>query len=307
MELVSVIMSVYNEKKEELRLAVESILEQTYKNLEFIIVLDNPNNYELKGYLKEVASNDERVVILENERNIGLTASLNKLLKHVNGEYIFRMDADDISKTDRVEKQLKYIKENNIDVLSALVEEINEQGDVVHKGKSYIKEGEIQKLRKILRYKNILIHPTWCVKKKVYDDLDGYKDIDTAEDYDFILRTMDKGYRIGILNDHVLHYRIRSTGISKSNPYKQVITAKILQDYYYNNLKMDIYDEKEFPKVLEYYSQNFISESDYEEYKRILSENSGYKKLFKLLGNTKYHKVLLYSLKLKLYNKLINF
>lgn len=111
-------MSTYNEENMLIRQAVESILNQTYSEFEFIIVLDNPKNIEIANLIQEYASRDKRIVILKNEKNLGLVKSLNKALEISKGEYIMRMDADDISEKDRIEKEYKFLKENNLDLVA---------------------------------------------------------------------------------------------------------------------------------------------------------------------------------------------
>ena len=78
--LVSVIMSVYNEKEKWLIEAIESILKQSYKNLEFIIILDNPDNKKLDNIIKFYCKKDARIRYFKNEKNMGLVKSLNKAL-----------------------------------------------------------------------------------------------------------------------------------------------------------------------------------------------------------------------------------
>lgn len=78
--LVSVIMSTYNESINELELAINSILEQSYKRFELLIALDNPSNTELLDYLRDVERQDKRVLVFVNDSNIGLANSLNRLL-----------------------------------------------------------------------------------------------------------------------------------------------------------------------------------------------------------------------------------
>ena len=81
-KLVSVIMSVYNEESKWLRQSIESILNQTYSNLEFIIVVDNPECQRINELLLEYKNKDNRIVVLKNEKNIGLVESLNKALRN---------------------------------------------------------------------------------------------------------------------------------------------------------------------------------------------------------------------------------
>src|SRR5690606_3913282 len=121
--LVSVIMSVYNEPEIWLAESIDSILSQTYKEFEFFIVNDNPENLTLAKVLQLYEDNDSRVRIIKNEVNIGLTKSLNKALSLVKGKYIIRMDADDVSLPQRFEKQVTFMEENpNIIASGAAIE-----------------------------------------------------------------------------------------------------------------------------------------------------------------------------------------
>lgn len=106
MPVVSVVMSVYNESENWLRAAIDSILQQSFKDFEFLIINDHPEGEINKVILREYQKQDHRIVLIENETNIGLTKSLNKGLDHARGKYIARMDADDISCPDRFEKQV---------------------------------------------------------------------------------------------------------------------------------------------------------------------------------------------------------
>lgn len=105
-------MSVYN-SEDYLKKAIDSILGQTYANLEFIIIDDASTDRSLdivKSY------NDKRILLIKNEVNIGLAASLNKGIEIARGKYIARMDSDDISQSNRIYEQVKYL-ENNPDIL----------------------------------------------------------------------------------------------------------------------------------------------------------------------------------------------
>ena len=116
--LVSVIMSVYNTEEHFLRGAIESILVQTYKNFEFIIV-DDASEIRYKDILHSYQ--DKRIQILQNGRNKGLTESLNRALDVCKGDYIARMDSDDINLPERIERQVKYLEEHrDIDVLACV-------------------------------------------------------------------------------------------------------------------------------------------------------------------------------------------
>ena len=94
-DLISVIMSSYN-SEETIEKSILSILNQDYKNIEFLIVDDCSTDSSL-SIMKRLREDDKRIKIIENKKNIGLTKSLNKLLKISNGKYIARQDSDDVS------------------------------------------------------------------------------------------------------------------------------------------------------------------------------------------------------------------
>ena len=115
--LVSVVMSVYNTPEEFLRASVASILNQTHKNLEFLIV-DDCSKPATQNVLRELALKDRRIRILTNLENLGLTKSLNRAIDQAKGDYVARMDADDVSANNRFEEQIKYLERKpEIDVL----------------------------------------------------------------------------------------------------------------------------------------------------------------------------------------------
>ena len=122
------IMSAYNESFDELSRSIDSIINQTYKNIEFIIVSDNPENKEIKKAVQ--VANDQRIKYLENKENVGLVQSLNRAISEATGSIITRMDADDISKKTRLKDELQYMQQNNLDIVGTFIEIIDEKGVV---------------------------------------------------------------------------------------------------------------------------------------------------------------------------------
>lgn len=219
-------MSTYREKIEDVRDAIESILNQTIKKFEFLIVLDDPNNEEMKRCIEEYQAKDERIIFSVNDCNLGLAKSLNKSLQRVKGKYIARMDADDISYANRFEEQLKYIESGQFDLIGALKEDIDENGDVL-KGTETVYETP-EHLKKLIKISNEIPHPTWFVKKEVYEEMQGYRNLPRSQDYDFLLRALAKNKKIGLCPKILLKYRRNPIGISQSGKLKQFLTAKYL-------------------------------------------------------------------------------
>lgn len=229
---VSIIMSTYKEPVELLRLSIDSILKQTYDQFEFIIVIDSPDNTSLIAELERYASKDFRIVLLKNQTNIGLTASLNRALKVASGYLIARMDADDIAEADRLEKQISYLERYQLDLVGCEMRRISEDGTVIDEltNKSYAPEV----VMKLLKYDDCVAHPSWLVKRSVYDEFNGYKEIFSCEDYYFLLRALYHGKRIGICDSILMNYRINTKGISRNNSLRQLLSAHYLQKHLKN-------------------------------------------------------------------------
>ena len=105
MSLISVILSTYNEPCDMIVKSIDSILNQTYRTFELILINDNPAREELDILLNKYEKSDSRIIYNKNTENEGLVYCLNKAVGLATGDYIARMDADDISRPDRLELQ----------------------------------------------------------------------------------------------------------------------------------------------------------------------------------------------------------
>ncbi len=258
-ELVSVIMSVYNEPISVLETSVQSIINQTYKRIQFVIINDNPEREDLDLYLQNISHKYEFVDYIVNEENMGLVKSLNKGIKLSKGKYIARMDADDISALDRVEKQYYYLINNDCDMIGAWITKIDEDGNII--GKINVPETH-EDIVKYQKYGSCILHPTWFLKKEVYDALNGYRNIFACEDYDFIARALDFGFKVGNIPESLLQYRIRSGGVSVSSEAQQRLTMYYIRRNADNirKLSIDVLNEyfrsdeykKEFERINSY-------------------------------------------------------
>ncbi len=106
---LTIIMSEHNSKSSQLKMAIDSILNQTYQNF-ILLIVDDETKEENKKILLEYAKKDERIKVIKNEKNLGFVKSLNKAIKLVSTKYIARMDTDDIANYERLEKQIKFMK-----------------------------------------------------------------------------------------------------------------------------------------------------------------------------------------------------
>lgn len=206
---VSVVMTVYNAEK-FLKEAVDSILNQSYSNFEFIIINDGSTD-NCSQILN--AYKDKRIRLIERE-NIGLAESLNEAIEISRGKYVARMDHDDISLKNRLELQLDFMENNpDVGILGAQAYLINEEGDVIGQTNNPVANKAILKC---LEFVCPLTHPTYFIRKDVYHKLNGYRNIN-IEDYDFLLRASENGIKILNMTTKVLMYRTVSSGMSLIN------------------------------------------------------------------------------------------
>lgn len=309
MEKVSVIMGVYNEKPQWLKESINSILNQTYENFEFIIVLDNPNNKELEKILLKYKSLDSRIKIIKNEINLGLVQSLNIALSHASGNLIARMDADDIALPNRFEIQVDFMKKNkNISLLGCRVKFINENGVFIGNENNKILNNN--KIVEHLKFCNAISHPTIMFRKNIVKKIGGYRNALYAEDYELYTRLIINNYEIANIDEVLLLYRKRENGISLSKRSKQIETTIYLQKKYQLGLKnsRDYFNEEELLKLLE-------NESDFDEnlYSKNLEYKDNNKKIMRyltlivlILKSKKYRYFFKNRTKLKFYLKKIN-
>lgn len=273
--VITCLMSVYNGET-YLREAMDSILDQTYTNFEFLIINDGSTD-DTVNIIKSY--DDPRIRLVHNEENIGLTKSLNKGIDLANGEYIARMDADDISLPKRFERQLRVISDEAI---------------IIEKNNSYKSIFGNQ-----LILNNYAIHSSFFFKKKnvKYDNKYKY-----AQDYALLLNFTEKNIK---KLDRLVYNRINIDGLSFK--YKQI------QRNYADNIVFDYLDSKNV--LLKKEHQNMLKRIRANE--RVGSQYFYYttNELFKILLNndimiydTKfildYLKFILFAKRLSAYNKL---
>jgi len=183
---ISVIMSIYKEKEHIVKRSIESILNQRFRNFEFIIVIDNPDNKEAIKLIKKYATQDNRIQLHINDYNKGIGFSLNKGIKLSCGKYIARQDADDESLPERFQKQINIFRKHpDIDVVGTGLEYIDENGNTIMK--RYYKEIVGKQIKQYCP----LAHPTLLNKKEIFEKYgyyNEYNNIKGVEDYDLWCR-----------------------------------------------------------------------------------------------------------------------
>ncbi|WP_304153468.1 glycosyltransferase [Megamonas hypermegale] len=198
------------------KLAIDSILNQTYRDFEFIICDDGSNDgtYEL---VKNLTKKDKRVVLIKNDKNRGLAFSLNHCISIAKGKYIARMDADDISVLNRLEKEIRFLENHKeYAVVGCNMFYMNEKGIW---GKRILAE---KPNKKSFLFTSPFAHPTIVMRKEVLKKLNGYrveKITRRLEDYDLFMRLYAKGYKGYNIQEFLYQFR-EDTDAFKRRAYK---------------------------------------------------------------------------------------
>lgn len=229
--LVSVVMANYNTEEEYLRSAIESILNQTYSNFEFIIIDDGSTNDSvsiIESY------DDERIVLIKNTENQGLTRSLNIALDHCKGDYIARMDSDDVSFPNRFEKQVEYLqKHDNVIVCGTGIECIGDWEKrypnkiICHT----IEDRESYRIHLLLDNRPIIIHPSAMLNRKLMLEYSvRYDSLPFAQDYKLWVSCSQVADCV-ILPEILLKYRVHDKSITTARRELQLqCHRRIIQD-----------------------------------------------------------------------------
>jgi glycosyltransferase involved in cell wall biosynthesis len=239
--LVSVVISVYNGEKYILD-AVRSIFNQSYRYFELIIINDGSTD-RTNEILHEIR--DPRIRILHNSQNLGLIASLNLGLKAAQGQFIVRLDADDIAGPDRLEKQLGFLINNpKVGVLGTDYYLIDDKGQRLPNQIIFI-----QNLPNLLRWQLFfrcpLAHPTVMMRRDIFDKFGGYDPAyPHAEDYELWLR-ISPFVQMANLPEPLVQIRVHSTNISRVHSQEQnhnsiLAAQKALSSFLGKDLNFDL-------------------------------------------------------------------
>ena len=215
MSRVTVLMAVYNAER-YLRQAVESILKQTFRDLEFVIVNDGSTDGSRDIILSYT---DERIRLFDNNRNLGLTLSLNRGLGLAQGTYVARQDADDVSRPERLEKQVDYLDRHpEVGLLGTWTEFIAEDGAFLGVWQTPLSHALIKWQ---LLFANCLAHTSVVMRSSVVERVGGYSEYAFyAQDYDLWSR-MSLETQIANLSEFLVQNRVHSETVSARHPERQ--------------------------------------------------------------------------------------
>lgn len=208
MEKYSVLMSLYKkEKPEYLTLAVDSMINQTVKPDEIVIVKDGPLTEELDAMLEDYATKyPELLHIVVNETNLGLGLALNEGLKACRNELVARMDTDDISKPERCEKQLKRFEEKpELSIVGSHIDEFQKiKENVISSRKVPCSSEEIYEFAK---RRSAFNHPVVMYRKSKVLEQGGYDNLRRNQDVDLFGRMLYAGCKAENIDEALLWFR----------------------------------------------------------------------------------------------------
>jgi glycosyltransferase involved in cell wall biosynthesis len=203
-----------------LREAVESILNQTYHNFEFVIINDGSTDGSTT-MLARFAQADSRVRV-HWQRNSGYVVALNRGCALARGKYIVRLDADDVAIPDRLERQVDFLEQHpEVAVVGGAVEGIDGAGTKLFLDRPPLEDGKIKDGLHAMSFP--LCHPAVAIRKKAFDDAGGYRtQFQPAEDYDLWLRIIE-AWQVANLPDVVVRKRIHPCQVSNQHIRQQII------------------------------------------------------------------------------------
>ena len=236
MDKVSIIIPYYK-KKDFISLTIESILKQSYKNFEIIIINDEQTD-ESNDVLENIKKIDSRISIIKNKSNIGAGYSRNKGIENANGKFLAFCDSDDLWKKNKLKNQLKFMKKMDINFSFTSYDVINVLGNKVGN----------RKAKEKISYKQLLMScdiglSTVILEKKIINDLNVlFPNIKTKEDYVVWLNLSKKGINMMGLDESLTSWRKLSNSLSSSifqrlkdgfTLYNQYMKFNIIKSFFY--------------------------------------------------------------------------
>lgn len=225
---VSVLMSVYEEPIPMLNESIDSILGQTHSNLEFLVYLDKPENEELWLYLQKKASQDKRLIVHRNTNNRFLAGTLNDELLLAKGDYIVRMDGDDISLPYRIEHLLDYMESHpEVGVASSWMQEFGHKRKIDNRIVEY--ESDFEKMKVYYLFQTPIAHAPCIIRRNVVEKFGPalYNErCSKTQDYELWSRLIRAGVVFGMVSEP-LYLRRRSQGAGANPIAYQVIHNQV--------------------------------------------------------------------------------
>lgn len=229
-EKYSVLMSVYkNDKPEWFEISLNSMLNQTIKPDEVVLIVDGKVSEDLDKKIEELCSANKCIKLYRNDTNMGLGLTMQRGVELCNNELIARMDSDDYSKPNRIEIQLKEMQEKNLDLIGCQVEEfIGDVDNIVSIHNVPVGEKDILQYSK---QRNPFCHPSVIFKKSKVLQSGNYLDMKLCEDYYLWIRMLQNGCVMDNCSQALLEMRVTEDLYARRGGYKYFKSQKQLFKY----------------------------------------------------------------------------
>lgn len=210
---VSVVMAVFNEE-DCIKGTIESVLNQTFDDFEFIIINDASTDGTRK-ILEDYAQKDKRIKVFVNEKNIGPLKSSNRGIQCSKGEFIAAMDAGDICRPDRFEKQVKFLDENkNVYIVGSYQYWINKENKIIGAYRFPVTPEQTKK--NLFRFSSIAVYPALMMRKELFEKTGLYNAAyPPSYEYELYARTIKNGWGIANIPEFLISVLRRSKGLTE--------------------------------------------------------------------------------------------
>ena len=231
MELISVVIPFYK-KKNFIKKAIESILNQTYSNIEIILIYDDKDKEDLI-YLNDNFGSNQKIKILVNNKNLGAGLSRNRGIQISNGKYICFLDADDLWHKEKISKQIAFMKKFNYKISHTSYEIVDDYNNL----KSLRRAKDFSSYKDILKSCDIGLS-TVAIEKDIISDELKFVSLKTKEDFVLWLLILKSGIKIGGLDEILVSWRKTKNSLSSSVLQKLIDGYRVYRNYMkYNPIK----------------------------------------------------------------------
>ena len=230
MDLVSVITPYYR-KKNFIKESILSILNQSYKNLEIILIYDDFDKGDL-SFIQQIVALDKRIKLIINPKNLGAGHSRNLAIKSAKGNYLAFLDSDDIWKEHKIKNQMSFMKKNNLLISHTSYEIIDKNKNIIGERKAK----NFYELKDLLKSCDIGLS-TVMMEKKIISDECMFTDLKTKEDFVLWLTILKHKIIIGSLDDNLTLWRKLDNSLSSS------VLQKLIDGYnvYHKHMKFNLF------------------------------------------------------------------
>lgn len=264
MAKVSVIMTFFNESAALLKRSVDSILNQTFQDFEFIIIAGNPENISGIEFLKGMSSGNNKIIFQIAEKKLLMTVCLNRAIRLAKGKYIALQESDDESLPERLERELAIMENNEaIDVVGTAIAYINDADK-----RLLVKRFYPEHPRKAFNRFTAIAHPTYLLKKELFERYGYYnesEEVRHSPDHELWCRWIIQGVRFYNIPEVMFNYFQSSANGRNKNAKKTLRSVVRIKKQYAGKMNFSLRDHLylTLEKILLLAPQSFISKLFY--------------------------------------------